>query len=277
MIDPIQVDIVLLTVNAHEREQLHSALKSKGLRGSSHVQGHSNEIYCDFGELNGQRIFAASSLIGSTGEGASFDTISNVVADLKPKVIIAVGIAWGGKEDSGQKIGDVLLSTRMRDAQHHKAKPGEVIPRGIIVSSRGTLVKTFLARAQATNRRAHEGMLLSIETLFDDKEHRDKFLNAEEGQAIGGEMEGSGLLMALRRVDHSVDWLIVKGICDWGFKKNFDAAQKERDQKTAAKEAAELCVETIAEFRLTREPVSSRQVRSATRSVNSIEDDLTHG
>lgn len=57
--------------------------------------------------------------------------------------------------------------------------------------------------------------------------------------------------MSLRRVrDRRVDWLIVKAICDWGFKKNEDSVKKEQDQLTAALNAAELCVATIDRFRL---------------------------
>ena len=56
--------------------------------------------------------------------------------------------------------------------------------------------------------------------------------------------------MSLQRVGRNVDWLVVKAICDWGFKKNISPAQKEEDQRIAALNAAELCVATIYNFRL---------------------------
>ncbi|WP_457392535.1 5'-methylthioadenosine/S-adenosylhomocysteine nucleosidase family protein [Roseateles sp. P5_E1] len=275
-----RADIVFFTVNAHEQTQLHAAILNKTLRALKQVQGESTEIYYDAGEINGQRVYSAKSLIGSTGDGASFDTITNVIGDLNPRVIIAVGIAWGGREDSGQQIGDILLSTRVRDAQHHKVKPEKVILRGPVEASRGSLAKIFLAASEGASVRVHDGLLLSIETLFDDKQARDKFLASDDEQAIGGEMEGSGLLMALRRLQNRVDWLIVKGICDWGFKKNVDPAQKEKDQATAAMNAARFCVETVARFKLFKadSTVDSRRGAlnlTAAQAISSKDDSPT--
>lgn len=251
MTNQLQADVVLLTVNAHEQAQLQRALKHKTGREGIPAQGQSNEIYWDYGDINGQKIVIAKSLMGATGDGASFDTVHHAVSDLNPSVVVAVGIAWGAGEADGQKIGDVLLSTQIRDAQHHKIKDGETILRGDVSSVRGTLIKTFSAAAEIIGKRVHQGLLLSIETLFDSLEARNAILKAEP-KAIGGEMEGSGLLRALRGIDRQVDWIVVKGICDWGYKKNVDTTQKELDQEHAAREAADLCVETISQFRLTR-------------------------
>lgn len=261
----MSADIVLLTVNKHEQTQLTSVLEHHLNRRLEPIQGTSNEVYLDAGEINGQRVMVAKSLIGSTGSGASFDTVTNVLDDLSPQVIIAVGIAWGAKNADGQRIGDILLSTRLRDAQHHKVTAEEIIPRGTIEAANGTLLKTFLAAAGQTNKRTHEGLLISIETLFDDEQQRNKFIAADQHQAIGGEMEGNGLLMSLRRLrDRRVDWLIVKAICDWGFKKNDDPVKKEQDQISAARNAAELCVATIGRFRLVHPGAQSDSPSNAT-------------
>lgn len=244
-------DIVLLTVNKHEQEQLKAVIQRRLGCNLLPKQGTSNEIYIDIGNVNGQHVVIAKSLLGSTGVGASFDTVTNIVDDLSPQVIIAVGIAWGAKNEAGQQIGDILLSTRLRDAQHNKVGPDNVSFRGTVEAAHGTLLKTFIASAEMMKARVHDGLLVSIETLFDNEDHRNKFIDADQNQAIGGEMEGSGLLMALRRAtDRRVSWLIVKAICDWGYKKNEDAQQKEINQKLAAENAADLCVFTIHNFRL---------------------------
>lgn len=265
----MSADIVLLTVNKHEQTQLTAVLEDHLDHRLVPIQGASNEVYLDAGEINGQRVMVAKSLIGSTGSGASFDTVTNILDDLSPQVIIAAGIAWGAKNADGQRIGDILLSTRLRDAQHHKVTAEEIIPRGTIEAANGTLLKTFLAAADQTDKRTHEGLLISIETLFDDEQQRNKFIAGDQHQAIGGEMEGSGLLMSLRRVrDRRVDWLIVKAICDWGFKKNDDPLKKEQDQINAARNAAELCVATIDRFRLVRAAAQSESLSNAA-STNS--------
>lgn len=270
----MSADIVLLTVNKHEQMQLSAVLESHLGQELVPIQGASNEVYLDAGEINGQRIMVAKSLIGSTGSGASFDTVTNILQDLSPKVIIAVGIAWGAKNADGQSIGDILLSTRLRDAQHHKVTAEAIIPRGTIEAASGTLLKTFLRMADLTDKRTHEGLLISIETLFDDEQQRDRFIAADHSQAIGGEMEGSGLLMALRRMPSGrVDWLIVKAICDWGFKKNEDPLKKEQDQVTAARNAAELCVATIARFRLVHASALDDSVSDSSSTDSNPETD----
>lgn len=267
----LSADIVLLTVNKHEQQQMAAALEHYLNHSLGVVQGTSNEIYLDAGEINGQRVMVAKSLIGSTGPGASYETVRSILEDLTPKLIIAVGIAWGAKNNDGQEIGDILLSTRLRDAQHHKVTEGAITLRGGIEASNGVLVKTFTAAAQLAGKRAHEGLLTSVETLFDDEIHRNKFIAADQDQPIGGEMEGSGLLMSLRAVkDRRVDWLIVKAICDWGFKKNTNSQKKEEDQKTAAKNAAELCVFAISRFKL----VSTTPTH--TQSLSGITSNIAH-
>lgn len=273
MIPKISADIVLLTVNKHEQTQLTAVLEHHLNHRLVSIQGASNEVYLDAGEINGQHVMVAKSLIGSTGSGASFDTVTNILDDLSPQVIIAVGIAWGAKNTDGQRIGDILLSTRLRDAQHHKITAEEIIPRGTIEAANGTLLKTFLAAADQTDKRTHEGLLISIETLFDDEQHRNKVIAADQHQAIGGEMEGSGLLMALRGTrERRVDWLIVKAICDWGFKKNEDPVKKEQDQINAARNAAELCVAAIDRFRLGR---AAAQSDSASNKASTDSDSET--
>ena len=253
MSSKMSADIVLLTVNKHEQTQLTAVLEHYLGHRMVAIQGASNEVYLDAGELNGQRVMVAKSLIGATASGASFETVTHILDDLSPQVIIAVGIAWGAKNADGQRIGDILLSTRLRNAQHHKVTPDKITLRGTIEEANGTLLKTFLQVAELTGKRAQEGLLISIETLFDDEQQRDKFIAADEHQAIGGEMEGSGLLMAVRGArERRVDWLIVKAICDWGFKKNEDPLKKEQDQINAARNAAELCVAAIGRFRLVR-------------------------
>ncbi|EOH6075979.1 NACHT domain-containing protein [Burkholderia cenocepacia] len=246
-----RADVVLVTVNKHEYEELLAALKMVTGKDGEKIQGESNEIYSFSGVINGQRVYVARSLMGSTGSGASIDTVLNITSDLAPKVLICVGIAWGAKNGQGQEIGDVLLSTRLRDAQHHKSTDGHIIPRGDLQSVDGTLLKTFISAAHDSGVRVHDGLLVSIETLFDDEAARNRFIAMDDGQPIGGEMEASGVLFSLRRATGTpVRWIVVKGICDWGFKKNVDAAQKERDQALAARHAAKLCVETLKRYRL---------------------------
>lgn len=48
-------------------------------------------------------------------------------------------------------------------------------------------------------------------------------------------MEGAGIASAATR--NKVDWILIKGICDWGENKNMAGVNKDEDQMTAARNA----------------------------------------
>jgi nucleoside phosphorylase len=75
--------------------------------------------------------------------------------------------------------------------------------------------------------------VLSGQKLVDNLDYRDS-LKSLFPEAIGGEMEGTGLYVSAQAA--KVDWLVVKAICDWGHKKN--RAKKDEWQKLAARNAA---------------------------------------
>jgi nucleoside phosphorylase len=63
-------------------------------------------------------------------------------------------------------------------------------------------------------------------------------LKARYPDAEGGEMEGAGVYASSVRV--GTEWIVVKGICDWGWNKKWDA------QELAAANAATLVLDLIA-------------------------------
>ena len=97
-----------------------------------------------------------------------------------------------------------------------------------------------LANASSCRRRLPQikvrfGTVLSGEKLVDNLGFREN-LKELEPEAIGGEMEGTGVFAACHeRVAH---WLVVKAICDWG--DGNKAEDKDDRQKLAAKNAATL-------------------------------------
>ncbi|MCM1161255.1 MAG: hypothetical protein NC412_08530 [Roseburia sp.] len=80
------------------------------------------------------------------------------------------------------------------------------------------------------------GTVLSGEKLLDGKNYRDK-LHGSFPEAIGGEMEGAGLA-SVAMANNLYEWIIVKGICDWGYDK-----QSENKDKYADKQIDEKCLE----------------------------------
>jgi nucleoside phosphorylase len=152
----------------------------------------------------------------------------------------------------------------------------KIIVRGDRVSASATLLDRFRSvsfnwtgqinrgRTGKQKTRVFFGTILSGEKLIDNMAFRDQLLELEP-EAIGGEMEGTGLYTAAHRA--KVDWILVKAICDWadgnkagnrtstiiaenGNKVIKKTSTKERDQKRAAQNAARFVLHMLLMTRL---------------------------
>ena len=77
------------------------------------------------------------------------------------------------------------------------------------------------------------GLMLSGEKLVDNVDFREQLKAISGGEAIGGEMEGIGLVVAA--AEKPTHWVVVKAICDWADGKKSE--HKEERQSIAAKNA----------------------------------------
>ncbi len=142
-----------------------------------------------------------------------------------------------GTDRKKQSIGDVLVSKKLTSYEPRRLGEREVI-RGDRVSSSAFLLSRCQTAAlvwpQSSAVKVRYGLILSGEKLVDDPQFRADLLG-DEPEAIGVEMEGSGLYVAC--VDAGIPWIMAKGICDWGDgTKKF---QKAKRQTEAANNAAE--------------------------------------
>jgi nucleoside phosphorylase len=244
-------DILLITVNENETIALRTVLEKLISAKASPGQGLINrEPYDDYGLIRHQRVCHVEAIMGSSNSGASRDTAKKAIEDLKPKLLIAVGLAWGAFEDK-QEIGDVLCADQIQIGSNTKITENDTILRGPKPDMDGTLIKLVKAAQQHHHNEItlHTGTILSREDLFDNKKYRDKFI-AKVPNIVGGEMEGQGIYQAIRESHTKPDFLIIKGICDWGFKKNAHATDKKKNQILAASNAANLCVSLISNYSL---------------------------
>jgi len=153
-----------------------------------------------------------------------FFSCEDLYSYFEPKVAILYGIAFGLKENC-QNIGDVLISERIIPYERVKYHRGETIDRAPRFESSGLLKNRFkevsdsqwdFALPNGEQAKAFFGIILSGEILHNDKVRRDE-LKSRFNEAIGGEMEGAGF--AITSIRNDVNWIVVKGICDWGYNK----------------------------------------------------------
>lgn len=273
-----QADIILLTVNDHETEQVQRAFGQA--EPAVHVR---KRAYWDYGDIGGARVVHTMT---NMGDVATIAAVQDAVEALRPVLFLAVGIAWGAGLE-GQQIGDLLLANPLRDAAHHKDDAGNGIrPRGRHFELDDSRLQSLKTHHRDWVRQQPEpldpepvemgdglwrnprpqllnGLVLSLPVLIDNQTTRDRLLAAHP-DAIGGEMEGRGLGFAA--LAEKCDIVLIKAICDWAAAKNADKAQKERDQQLAATRAADF-VRYAVERSLGPWAVHERQDRLARAGV----------
>lgn len=230
--------IVLLTVNKTETDAILDVFLGTGAHPEQRTEG--GITYNLLGTHGGLNIVHTVSEMGAGGVGASQQRTREAIRDWSPRAIIAVGIAFGADE-SKQKIGDVLVSRQIQDYDLGRINAdGSITPRGDKPSCadvlRNRLRQTDLAKgrlAPAIWPRVEFGLVLSGQKLVDNIDYRNS-LRGLYPEAIGGEMEGTGVYVSA--IEKNVDWILIKGICDWGHGKAH--ADKDAWQRKAATNAA---------------------------------------
>lgn len=140
----------------------------------------------------------------------------------EPKFAILCGIAFGVNEEA-QKIGDVLISKTIINYEIERIG-SRIISRSPKAECSSLLLSRFRSAidwkfkvAENLFSDAHFGLILSGEKLIDNLEFRNEQVQ-KYPEAIGGEMEGGGFYASSSR--KGVEWIIIKGICDWASGKN---------------------------------------------------------
>jgi nucleoside phosphorylase/tetratricopeptide (TPR) repeat protein len=232
-----KADLLIVTVTEVESQAvLHAFQAASGQKATpSAIDGR---IYFDLGTINQAHVQLTQSEMGSAGLDASLMAVTKGIEALNPAAVVMVGIAFGVNEKK-QAIGEVLVSEGLRlyDLQRVgtvKKRELHIILRGDRPDATPWLINHLKsAKLLWAGAKVRFGLILSGEKLVDNLDFRDQLCRFEE-EAIGGEMEGGGLYVACQ--DKKVDWILVKGICDWA--DGNKALDKDERQQTAATNAA---------------------------------------
>lgn len=204
--------VLLCTATSKEDDAIDEYAKKLGLENKSQRIGKC--VYRSLGRVGNANVYWARSGMGTTGSDGSALTTLDAIEDIKPKYVISCGLAFGATDEE-QNIGDVLISSWVRCYEPGRQGHDQFIPRGDRITASPTLLQA--ARVWRIDRKdelnIHEGGFLSGDKLVDDENFK-KQLFAIEPEAIGGDMEGAGILSACSR--RGIHWIVVKSICDWG-------------------------------------------------------------
>jgi nucleoside phosphorylase len=183
-------------------------------------------------------VYLTQTEMGSGGPSGSILTVIDGISALNPSAVVMVGIAFG-IDESNQEIGDLLVSRQVLsyDLQRVGSQSGRrtVVLRGDRITASPRLLDRCRAAAlDWTHCPVHFGLVMSGDKLVDNVRFRDDLVRLAGGEVVGGEMEGAGLYASAHR--RKVDWILIKGICDWA-DGNKDLLLADR-QRSAAKNAA---------------------------------------
>lgn len=250
-------DVLLLTITREETEAVLAVIEEVFPSQRPKFEHTDRGGYIRLGSISGAQIVLTEARMGDAGPGSAQDAVTAAVLDYRPKVVIALGIAYG-VDPVDQAIGDILISETLFIWNDNRVD--ELDGQGMIWSVRGdkpsstaSLFSAFVMAARLWNRRSnfsgkvHQGTFASGNTLVNSEQFRT-WLQHNTTKMIGGEMEGRGVYgAALGRAGGSlrIDWIIVKGICDWASRK--DVPSKIEDQRLAAQNAARFVVDVLSQ------------------------------
>ncbi|MDQ2902309.1 MAG: hypothetical protein M3Y81_01990 [Chloroflexota bacterium] len=236
----LRADVLLVTATAVETRAILAVFSQQNTAFKRCQIGES--IYFDLGVIGGAKTFLVQSEMGAGGPGGASLVVYEGIKALSPSAVIMVGIAFGLIPQE-QQLGDILVSRQLAGYELQKIEQG---PDGTeIIRPRGDRVQAsprLLSRLRASifdweGAKVHFGLMLSGDKLVNHKNFRKKLLGIEP-EAIGGEMEGTGVYAAAYR--NKVDWILVKAVADWA-----DGYKDDANQQQAAEHAARFLLHVL--------------------------------
>lgn len=271
---------LFVTANEHEREAFESKFicqEKRYILGKAYYHGRFGLYPAVYIHLDEQGIT----------NPASVPLVSKLVNELVPVAVVMVGIAFGTDKQK-QKIGDVLVSDKilpydsqkiLENKTEYKEMPKEV---GFQLLNAFKDCREWIHYLPNFERSVvYIGSLLTGSRLVNNYKYRSQLLSDfEEYKPIGGEMEAQGIY-SMCKLHGITEWIIVKGICDWGYKK--DIPKKDVDQKIAANAAVDYCFHVFSRDGVFESLIKSKKGMNANNTssvgiqpiinINNIEGD----
>ncbi|HKX00809.1 MAG TPA: hypothetical protein VJN43_23910 [Bryobacteraceae bacterium] len=199
------------------------------------ADGHDTFYLGRFGAFTAAVVLSG---MGSQGVTGATLTVGSAIDSWRPIAVLLVGIAFGSSR-AKQAPADVLVGDYL--IPYEQQRVGEKLHfRNPVPPSSEILLNRFrnalqwsFERPDGSKCRLHVGPLLSGEKLIDDIQFKSALLE-QFPNAVGGEMEGTGLWSAAARARK--EWIVVKGVCDWA-----DGQKNDNYQCMAAAAAVSLC------------------------------------
>ena len=217
-------DILITTATETETYMLHK-----------HLTALSNETFCVrifaddieyyFAMLGKYCIAHVQSKTGSHSVGGTYYVIGKAIEQLRPKLILSLGIAFGVNPEK-QRVGDILLPTQIASSGFGKMtsdglkiKDPEFLKTDVYFFLR---FKAFAPKIVASGIDVHDGILVTMDYVVDDHEYKQGILEPFKSfNVVGGEMEALGVYRRTKEKENEgLKCITVKAVCDYAEGKN---------------------------------------------------------
>ena len=225
------ITVLLMTATPLELQGVMGYLEPKDGIIKTFTNTKAGKIIFFIGKYGGYPVAVGMSAPskGQQGPLAATFVTTRIMEAVKPRYVIAVGICYG-MDRSKTSSGDVIVSDFICDYTSLRAGGTLQQRRGIHPVGR-TLLSVFsppigYSHTQGGKEvKIHCGPLISRPDLVDDKEYKEK-LKSSRPDALGGEMEGAGIMAAIENdtSKYKVEAIVIKAICDWGDGEKSEAA-----------------------------------------------------
>jgi nucleoside phosphorylase len=209
------------------------------------IEGAISETTYRFGRFGRYRAAHVESTMGTQGRHGVTLKARAALAELGPKAMLILGIAFG-VDRKKQRLGDVIVAETVQPYAYERVGTLKVIPRGTEISCGIDLSERFRTRrrgweAHCGRRKVEvfQGQMLSGPKLIDDEKFRDALV-LRYPNAKGGEMEGEGGYSAAEQA--RIQTILIKSICDWA-----DGHKNDRAQSFAASTAVSLAEHVLSQ------------------------------
>lgn len=246
--------VLIVTANENERDILHYRIARECKEPKITRIIYRNVAYFIFHWGAYKVAHVHQHEMGSDRNGGMRRTLEEVFSIFRPNVVFSMGVAFG-IDPTTQNIGDVLVSHKVFPYSENKVRDNIILPD----RSQDKVIDSWLDVRFVNTTGFLEGVtygsILSGGSVLSSDEDKARICRAYSKQdfVVGGEMEGSALFQLCASYD--IPCAVIKGICDWGSRKNgiysddFDAVKedKERISEARKKEAhLKTCAQAFA-------------------------------
>ena len=228
------ITVLLMTATKIELRGIMGYLKPMGGTENDKIietftNAEAGKIKFYIGKYGQYPVVVGMSAPGKAQQGPldACNVTTKLMNTVKPRYVIAVGICYG-MDKSKTSSGDVIVANLICD--YTCLRVGETLtPRGGTPSVGANLLSVFGIPTGYTHTQGgkevtvHCSPFISRPDLVDSPKYKEQLKHLRP-DALGGEMEGAGIMAAIENADYKIEAIVIKAICDWGDGEKSEAA-----------------------------------------------------